>query len=485
MLRATIQAGGHQSPHQRKHETARLPMVAGLVSLILTNLLACSGGGSSSSSHDPALASTCSSPTVSGSPLTNTLNSARANHTATLLSNGTVLVTGGSGNATPLTSAELYNPTTGQWAATDNLTVARASHTATLLPNGSVLVTGGSGSTGLLTSAELYNPTTGQWTATGNLTVARTGHTATLLPNGTVLVTGGSESAALLTSAELYNPTTGQWTATGDLTSARTGHTATLLSNGTVLVTGGSGSTGLLTSTELYNPATGQWTTTGDLTIARTGHTATPLLTPLPNGTVLVVGGHGSTGLLTSAELYNPTTGQWTVTGDLTVARTGHAATLLPTPLPNGMVSVAGGHGSTGPLTSAELYNPTTGQWTTTGDLTVARTSHTATLLPDGTVLAAGGRGSTGALTSAEIMTPSNGIQVRLTWNSATDPSVKGYKVYYGAAPNSYQQATDVGLSTNYSFSTLKSGTTYYFSVTAYNSVAEGCSSSEVSRTIL
>jgi hypothetical protein len=300
-----------------------------------------------------------------------------------------------------------------------------------------------------------------------------------------VLVTGGSESAALLTSAELYNPTTGQWTATGDLTSARTGHTATLLSNGTVLVTGGSGSTGLLTSAELYNPATGQWTTTGDLTIARTGHTATPLLTPLPNGTVLVVGGHGSTGLLTSAELYNPTTGQWTVTGDLTVARTGHAATLLPTPLPNGMVSVAGGHGSTGPLTSAELYNPTTGQWTTTGDLTVARTSHTATLLPDGTVLAAGGRGSTGALTSAEIMTPSNGIQVRLTWNSATDPSVKGYKVYYGAAPNSYQQATDVGLSTNYSFSTLKSGTTYYFSVTAYNSVAEGCSSSEVSRTIL
>lgn len=191
MLRATIQAGGHQSPHQRKHDTARLPMVAGLVSLILTNLLACSGGGSSSSSHDPALASTCSSPTVSGSPLTNTLNSAQANHTATLLSNGTVLVTGGSGNATPLTSAELYNPTTGQWAATDNLTVARASHTATLLPNGSVLVTGGSGSTGLLTSAELYNPTTGQWTATGNLTVARTGHTATLLPDGTVLAAGG------------------------------------------------------------------------------------------------------------------------------------------------------------------------------------------------------------------------------------------------------------------------------------------------------
>jgi hypothetical protein len=81
-------------------------------------------------------------------------------------------------------------------------------------------------------------------------------------------------------------------------------------------------------------------------------------------------------------------------------------------------------------------------------------------------------------------MTPSNGIQVRLTWNSATDPSVKGYKVYYGAVPKSYEQAIDVGLSSTYSFSTLKSGATYYFAVTAYNSVAEGCSSSEVSKTI-
>ncbi|NWF74793.1 MAG: fibronectin type III domain-containing protein [Nitrospirae bacterium] len=384
MLKETVQKQGHQRPHQWKQATAQLALLIGL----LTHLSACSGGSSSSSSHDPALASTCSPSIASGSPSTNNLNSARTSHTATLLPDGTVLVAGGSGGAGLLTSAELYNPTTGQWTATGDLTVARTSHTATLLPNGTVLVTGGSGNTGLLTSAELYNTTTGLWAATGALTVARTSHTATLLP------------------------------------------------------------------------------------------------TPLPNGTVLVAGGHGSTGLLTSAELYNPTTGEWAATGALTVARTSHTATLLPTPLPNGAVLVAGGHGSTGLVTSAELYNPTTGEWAATGDLTVVRASHhTATLLSDGTVLVAGGHGSTGPLTSSEVVTPSNEIQVRLTWDSATDPSVKGYKVYYGAAPKSYEQAIDAGLRTTYSFSNLRGGTTYYFAVTAYSSVAEGCSSSEVSKT--
>jgi Galactose oxidase, central domain/Fibronectin type III domain len=485
MREGTLQQQGHQRPYRWKRATIQLVLLMGLLYLTLTQLSACSGGSSSNSAHEPALASSCSPPITGGSPLTNQLNSARANHTATLLPDGTVLVAGGSGSTGLLSSTELYDSRTGLWTAIGDLAIARTGHTATLLPDGTVLVAGGHGSTGLAATAELYSPTTRQWTTTGTLTVARTGHTATLLPNDTVLVAGGSGSTGLLTSTELYDPRTGLWTTTGDLTAARTSHTATLLPDGTLLVAGGSGSAGLLTSTELYDSTTGLWTATGALTVARTGHTATPLPTPLPNGTVLVAGGHGSTGLLMSAELYNPTTGQWTATGDLTAARTSHIATLLPTPLPNRAVWIAGGHGSAGPLTSAELYNPTTGQWAATGALTAARTSHTATLLPDGTVLAAGGTESTGPLTSAEIVAPSTGIQVTLTWDSAADPSVKGYKVYYGAAPKSYQQAIDVGLSTTYSFSSLKSGTTYYFTVTAYNSVAEGCSSSEVSKTIL
>src|SRR6266550_3634306 len=122
---------------------------------------------------------------------TGSLNTARDNHTATLLPNGKVLVAGGAGNISNfLNSAELYDPASGSWTATGSLNTARYSHTATLLPNGKVLVAGGFNGS-FLTSAELYDPASGSWTATGSLNTGRDFHTATLLPNGKVLVAGG------------------------------------------------------------------------------------------------------------------------------------------------------------------------------------------------------------------------------------------------------------------------------------------------------
>jgi hypothetical protein len=145
-------------------------------------------------------------------------------------------------------------PASGTWTTTDSLNTARYFHTATLLPNGKVLVAGGWEGFNPFTSAELYEPSSGMWSTTDSLNTARVLHTATLLPNGKVLVAGGLDSSGEPSaSAELYNPALGTWTATGSLNTARREHTASLLLNGMVLVAGGRG-TGfvVLSSAELY-----------------------------------------------------------------------------------------------------------------------------------------------------------------------------------------------------------------------------------------
>jgi hypothetical protein len=119
-----------------------------------------------------------------------------------LLRNGMVLVAGG--NPDYLASAELYDPTTGTWSVTGSLNSGRADHTATWLPNGTVLVTGGDFP--VFTGAELYDPVTRTWSVTGSLNDGRGDHSATLLRNGMVLVAGGGLHAIPVATAELYDP---------------------------------------------------------------------------------------------------------------------------------------------------------------------------------------------------------------------------------------------------------------------------------------
>ena len=142
--------------------------------------------------------------------LTGDLNTARYAHTATLLPNGKVLVAGGAGpnscSSTPTSTAELYDAVSGTWSATGNLNTARSNHTATLLRNGQVLVAGGYAPQVFLNSAELYDPATGMWRPTGSFNTIRANDSATLLPNGKVLAVGAS--SAELISAELYDPAT-------------------------------------------------------------------------------------------------------------------------------------------------------------------------------------------------------------------------------------------------------------------------------------
>src|ERR1017187_9283327 len=335
--------------------------------------------------------------------LTGSLNTARWNHTATLLPNGEVLVTGGwgaSGTNDPLASAELYNPATGKWTFTGSMAYARTGQTATLLQNGEVLVAGGDSVTG--TTAELYNPPTGRRTSTGSMIQPGFPQTATLLPTGEVLATGGEGyEGETLATAELYNPSTGTWSTTGSMNVGRV-TVAGLLQNGQVLVAGGYSYSGLvgytiLASAELYNPSTGKWSFTASMTKADFSPTPPVLLT---NGDALVAN---------AGQFYNPAMAAWTLTGKLpTIAGPPQVATRLN----NGNVLASGtychysGCGYT-IVATCFLYATSTNSWSVTGSMNQARIHHTSTLLPSGEVLVAGGYVSGGApLGSAELYTP-------------------------------------------------------------------------------
>jgi DNA-binding CsgD family transcriptional regulator len=360
------------------------------------------GATGSPSTEPPAAPAPTPAPNARTWTATGEMLTPRQYQTATLLLDDTVLVVGGAsivstGGLHPLRSTERYDPSNESWSATGNMATSRISHTATLLPDGRVLVTGGQDRAGnALASVELYDPGSGSWTTTESMAVGRALHTATLLSDGRVLVAGGRSgfhAAETLDSAELYDPDSDSWTSTAPMERARGGQTATLLPDGDVLVAGGVDVTGPLFSAELYDPSRGAWTATGTMDWARGGHTATLL----PNGWVLVAGGEGP---LAGAELYDPGAGSWAATGNMGDPRCGHTANLMP----DGKVLVAGSTCSSDRLASAELYDPISGSWSIAGDMIVTRSFQTATLLTDGAVLVAGTPGSSsGPQISAEL----------------------------------------------------------------------------------
>lgn len=303
-------------------------------------------------------------------------------------------------------------------SATGSMTTPRTDHTATLLGDGQVLIAGGDGdqSVGIvaLASAELYDPRIGTFSPTGSMATARMFHSATRLADGRVIIAGGADevggSLNPLVSAEVFDPRSGAFNATGRMTTARVGPTATLLSDGRVLITGGyqiHNSVGTpVSSAELYDPGTGEFNATGSMATARFHQTATLL----DDGRVLVVGGADIAGggmtALPSAEIYDPRTARFSRTGSMATARAGHTATLLP----DGHVLIAGGdlrH------PTAELYDPRSGTFSPTGSMTTVRYYQTATLRVDGHVLVIGGDdyqdGASSPLLTAETYDPATG----------------------------------------------------------------------------
>ena len=316
------------------------------------------------------------------------MTTARADHTATLLRNGKVLIAGGEGDGfQALASAELYDPSTRTFAPTGSMITPRYAHSATLLADGRVLIAGGvNGDTSVFT-AEIYDPSTGAFTATGDLTsiggevYASPGSMTTLLPDGRVFVAASD-------NAEIYDPQSGTFTPTGPYAnlSDAFGTTVTLLATGKVLVTGCADAYGCSVGvTELFDPQSGTFGVTGPMMLKYFpdyGYTAT-LLT---DGRVLFLGSNDWPDPA-DAEVYDPAAGKFASIGSAVSQEIAPASRLT-----DGTVLIAGGQlpGGSG-STYAELYLPASGMFERVGEMTAGRHSHTATPLPDDTVLITGG----------------------------------------------------------------------------------------------
>ncbi|MCP9491947.1 MAG: SBBP repeat-containing protein, partial [Solirubrobacteraceae bacterium MAG38_C4-C5] len=354
--------------------------------------------------------------------------------------NVTITAPDGTSPANPVTEFEYAE---GLWTLTDSLDAVHYDQQMKLLDDGRALLIGGTNAMfgdGIATT-EIYDPTTRQWSTTDPLDVPRSTYSATRLDGpecrtaspadycGDILVAGGSSNSASartpLATSEIYDAESDEWTpVAGDLNQARSQHAATLLDGpecqegsppdycGKVLVSGGLASNNeVLSSAELYDPETEQWTTTGSH--QHTARLTTTVL--LPDGSVLLAGGTGNNRAAT--EIYDPASGNWSAAGDLNIGRERHSLVVLD----NGKVLAAAGTlngeppGADAPQAAgdtAELFDPDTGTWTLTDrPISAARNNHDTALLPSGKVLLAdGGRGG---LTS-ELFDP-----VDNTWNSA------------------------------------------------------------------
>jgi hypothetical protein len=300
--------------------------------------------------------------------------------------------------------AEIFDPASGTFSWVPNL-LAPGGSWAIGLRDSRVLVLDDNG-----TGAHVLDVSAGTLTAVGSRKQRHDNGGVTMLADGRILLTGGVDDSGrhYLATAEIFSPTTGLFTSTGTMKTARENHVAALLSDGRVLIAGGDqGDSGdeakVLSSAEIYDPGTGQFSPAANLTAAR----SLAMAAILPDHRVLVAGGEGGLDVnlarLQTAEVFAPETGTFSQTGSMTTVRIDAAIAVMG----DGRVLLAGGSDADGNvLGTAEIYDPASGVFRQTSSMTQPRNGPNACLLADGSVLISGGWDQADTLSSAELYWP-------------------------------------------------------------------------------
>jgi uncharacterized protein (TIGR03437 family) len=314
----------------------------------------------------------------------------RASACSVALSDGRLLVAGGSGAAGTMNSVDLY-ATDASRSQVSPMAEARANATCTLLNDGRVLVTGGSNENGVLNSAEVYDPVADTWKPAGTMAMARSGHTATRMPWGAVLVVGGEDTG----TAEAYL-TNGTFLTLGKLSTPRTDYAVAVLPDNRILIAGGATASTALPAIDIFDARDNSIQAGGNMLTARRNFAAATLY----DGTVIFIGGYDENGkTLATTEIFDPVKAVSVAGPELAQARAGHQALTLPN---NGKVLIVGGSNGYSPLATAEIYSPATGKLEPAASMHSARTSMAAAVSSLGSVFIAGGKGENGLLSGAE-----------------------------------------------------------------------------------
>jgi len=285
---------------------------------------------------------------------------AKASMTGVVLSSGSMLLVGGG------TTAELYNPSSGG-VATGDLSGYRANQPITRVASPErVYMIGGYAPGGVYyTTAAAFDVGSNAWIPRAPLTTARAYHTQTLLPGNKILVAGGGTSGTDYSSSLIYDVATDTYAAGPNLAATRSFHTATTLDDGRVLVAGGRVVSGNPASTaEVYNGSA--FVSVGAMAYQRQQH----LAFKMKDGKVIVVGGWGrlaggsSDTILSTTEIFDPTSNTWSPGPSLAAPRYEHTGVALP----DGRIVIAGGRPTTGGATgSIEIFVPDAATCTTSG----------------------------------------------------------------------------------------------------------------------